>query len=242
LADKGKKIWITSSSQVLLSKEVLSWLVGRVSIVKLYPFSLKEFWLARNQKEFTSEVLSRGIWEHAVYGGYPKVVLTDSLELKRTILQDLRETMILKDVARTFSIDDFTKLEAFSRYVAHLIGGVVVPSRVASELGISFQTVKKYFNALEKSYLISMVPPFYTNKVKEVTKNPKVYFVDTGLRNAVAGEFPIALDNSGKLFENYVFTELLKTGASIKYWRTQGGQRLILSLNKTTTLLQLKLS
>lgn len=107
----GRKIFITSSSEVILATEVLSYLVGRVSIIRLFPFSLKEFMVSKGQKEVTSSILERNIWEHIIYGGYPKVVLTEDPELKKIILKDLYDTMILKDVAMTFSIDDIRTLE-----------------------------------------------------------------------------------------------------------------------------------
>ena len=121
LVDTDRRLWITSSSEIILAKEILSFLVGRVSIVKLYPFSFSEFLIAQGQKTTTSTIIQRAIWEHMRYGGYPKVVLTKDIEMKKTILSDLYETMLLKDVARTFAIDDIRSLEDFAKYLAHSI-------------------------------------------------------------------------------------------------------------------------
>jgi predicted AAA+ superfamily ATPase len=219
LVDSDHKLWVTSSSEIILSKEILSFLVGRVSIIKLFPFSLKEFLVAKNQKELTAKILERMIWEHATYGGYPKVVLTEDLEIKKTILSDLYDTMLLKDVARTFSIDDIRSLEEFSKYLAFSIGDILSYDKISSNLDMSFQTVKKYLDAMEKSYLIYRVLPYYTNKKKEIVKQPKLYFVDTGLRNIIIKDFNVKLN--GKLFENYVLNELIKLGFIPKYWRTK---------------------
>lgn len=219
LADKGRKIWMTSSSEIILGKEILSYLVGRVSIIRLYPFSLTEFLAAKGQKEFTAQMLERNIWEHVAYGGYPKAVMAEDMEMKKTVLKDLYDTMILKDAARAFSIDDVRALEEFSRYLSLNIGKQISYENISRDLKMSFQTLKKYLDALEKSYLIARVQPFYSNKAKEITKQPKIYFVDTGLRNSVARAF--AVEPDGNLFENYVFSELLKMGFSPKYWRTK---------------------
>lgn len=219
LVDSGKKMWITSSSELILSKEVLSYLVGRVSIIKLYPLSISEFLDAKGQTEFTKQMLERTVWEHMMYGGYPKVVMSEDSELKKTILLDLYQTMILKDIANTFSIEDITSLENFTKYVSTAIGNLVSYEKISNDLNLSFQTVKKYLDAMEKSYLLVRVPPFFKNKTKEITKQPKIYFIDTGLRNLIAK----ALDNEpdGKLFENYVASELIKSGFLLKYWRTK---------------------
>ena len=219
LVDTDRKLWITSSSEIILAKEILSFLVGRVSILKLYPFSLDEFLHAQEQKATTSKIIQRAIWEHMRYGGYPKVVLTKDPEMKKIILADLYETMLLKDVARTFAIDDIRSLEEFSKYLAQSIGNIFSYHDFSSSLHVSFQTIKKYLDAMEKSYLIMRVYPYFTNKLKEIVKQPKLYFVDTGLRNTIAKEFDTEPD--GKLFENYVFSEILKLGIIPKYWRTK---------------------
>ena len=219
LADTGKKMWITSSSEIILSKEVLSYLVGRVSILRLYPFSLGEFLNAKNQKEFTTLMLERNVWEHIFYGGYPKVVITKDAELKKIILKDIYDTMILKDIARTFSIEDINSLENFTKYISLNIGSLLSYENISKNLNMSFQTVKKYLDAMEKSYLITKIRPFYKNKSKEITKQPKIYFIDTGLRNIISKNFGNEPD--GKLFENYVASELIKIGLTPKYWRTK---------------------
>lgn len=219
LADKGKKVWVTSSSEVILGKDILSYLVGRVSIIRLYPFSLREFLSSKSQKEITPNILERNIWEHMTYGGYPKAVMTEDIELKKIILKDLYDTMLLKDVARTFSIENIRTLEDFTKYLSVNIGKVLSYENISRDIGMSFQTLKKYLTAMEKGYVIIRATPFYTNKSKEITKRPKVYFVDTGLRNSVAKRFD--LEPSGDIFENYVFLELVKMGFSPKYWRTK---------------------
>ncbi|HEB37633.1 MAG TPA: ATP-binding protein [Thermoplasmatales archaeon] len=217
LVDNGRKLWITSSSEILLSKEILSYLVGRVSILRLYPFSLREFLSAKNIKVTTETILKRAIWEHAIYGGYPKVVLEEDIEMKRILLRDLYETMLLKDVARNFSISDIGTLERLSKYLSLSISEIISYERLSTSLDASFKTIKRYLDAMEKSYLIKRVQPFYTNKKKELTKQPKIFFVDTGLRNVIANQYEL----DGKLFENYVFTELLKLDLEPKYWRTK---------------------
>ncbi len=90
---------------------------------------------------------------------------------------------------------------------------------LASHLGISRPTVKKYLDAMEKTYLIHLVRPFFTNKRKELVKQQRAYFLDTGMRNAIAKE--LDKEPTGHLFENYVLTELLKMGLEPRYWRTK---------------------
>ena len=221
LADSGYKLWITSSSEMILGERVLSFLVGRVSILKLYPFSLGEFLKSKKQKVVSDKIIKRTILEHMTYGGYPKVITSDDVELKKIILRDIYTTMILKDVANTFSISDINSLEKFAKYLSYNVGNVVSYENISNNLNMPFQTIKKYLDAMEKSHLIVRVLPFHKNKLKEIVKQPKIYFVDNGLRNAVLNDFKSEV--YGNVFENYVLTELLKMGKSLKYWRTKAG-------------------
>lgn len=238
LADKGEKILLTSSSEILLSKDVLSYLVGRVSILRLYPFSIHEFFNAKAQKELTENILERHIWEHITYGGYPKVVIIEDIELKKTILKDLYETMILKDITKTFSLGDIQSLEEFAKYLSINIGNLLSYENITKNIRLSFQTIKKYINAMEKSYLIARVPPFYTNKNKEITKQPKIYFIDTGLRNIITNNFALQLE--GKLFENYVYLELIKLGFYPKYWRTKAKAEIDFIIEKDNEIIPIE--
>ncbi|MGH2638565.1 MAG: ATP-binding protein, partial [Rhabdochlamydiaceae bacterium] len=107
-------------------------------------------------------------------------------------------------------------------YLAHNVGNMISYQNISRELGLSSLSVRKYINALEKSYLVSLVPPFYRNKLKEIVKQHKLYFIDTGMRNAIANNFQIQQETKGAMFENYVFTELIKAGKDIRYWRSKG--------------------
>ncbi|MCD6227772.1 ATP-binding protein [Candidatus Micrarchaeota archaeon] len=241
LADTGERLWITSSSEIILSKEVFSYLVGRVAILKLYPFSIKEFLNSKKQRVINEKILERMVWEHITYGGYPKVVTTDDIEVKKVILKNIYDTMILKDIARVWSIEDLKPLEKLVRYLSINTGSVLSYQNVSNKINVSFQTVKKYLAALEKSYLIIRVNPFYTNKTNEIVKQSKIYFLDTGLRNIIAKQFDIELN--GLLFENYVLSELIKLNKDVKFWRTKNHQEVdfVVEEGKKITAIEVKL-
>jgi predicted AAA+ superfamily ATPase len=219
LVDTGNNLWVTSSSEVLLSRDVLSFLVGRVSVHRLLPFNLREFLRAKGQRVLTPEIEEDRVREHMTFGGYPNVVLAEGADLKAKLLADLHLTMVLRDMARTFSIRNLGDIEWLSLYLAQDPGAPLKIDDLASHLEVSRPTVRKYLDAMEKSYLIHLMRPFYTNKRKELVKQPRVYFLDTGMRNAIAKEFEKV--PTGHLFENYVMTELLKMGLAPKYWRTK---------------------
>ena len=219
LVDMGNKLWVTSSSEVLMGRDVLSYLVGRVSVHRLLPFNLREFLRAKGQKVLTPDIEEDRVREHMTFGGYPNVVLAEGVEVKAKLLADLRLTMVMRDMARAFSISNLGDIEWLSLYLAQDPGAPVKIEDLASHLSVSRPTVKKYLDAMEKSYLIYLMRPYFTNKRKELVKQQRAYFLDTGLRNAIAKEFD--KEPTGRLFENYVMTELLKMGLEPRYWRTK---------------------
>ena len=91
LVDNGNWLWITSSSERVLAKEVLDHLVGRVQVMRLMPFDLDEYMGARGHKVREGAILERAVWEHMLYGGYPRVVLTKDVRTKRDHLESLFE-------------------------------------------------------------------------------------------------------------------------------------------------------
>jgi predicted AAA+ superfamily ATPase len=220
LVDSGRRMWVTSSSEIILSKEVLAFLGGRVGILRLYPFNLREFMRAKGWKVSTPDIIKSMVSEHMTYGGYPQVVLADSAQAKADILRDLHTTMLLKDVARTFSIGDLDTLERLARYLAATPGGIMDYNRTGAALDTTYKTLRKYLHAMERGHVVRSVPPFFTNRAKEIVKRPKYYYLDNGLRNAVMGEFPIEVD--GRSFESYVLAELVKMGHEPRHWRSKG--------------------
>jgi len=221
LVDTGNRLWVTSSSAILLRADVLSFLVGRVGLVRLLPFNIEEFLLAKGHKTRTPGILRSHVTEHMVYGGFPAVVLNVDPQLKQRLLVDILESIILRDAVRAFGLNNVKGVGDLALYLSQTIGSPMNLSAVSNSLGINHITLNGYLDALEMSYVIARVRPFFTNKVKEIVRQPKVYFVDTGIRNATSGRFPSIPE--GPLFENYVFSELLKMGHSPKYWRTKVG-------------------
>jgi len=106
--------------------------------------------------------------------------------------------------------DDY-KIFNLIKVVALQIGSVIFYAEVSTITQQSFGSLKKYLNLLEKTYIAALVKPFFTNRRTELVKNPKGYFYDTGLRNAVISDFKRldARQDKGVLYENFIFTELI---------------------------------
>jgi hypothetical protein len=118
-------------------------------------------------------------------------------------------------------------------------------SELSGNLGADQRTIKKYLNIFEQSFIIFRVYPYSKNKRDEIVKSPKVFFYDTGIRNALIGDFS-KLDSridKGALFENFIISELIKQNSYLEekykfyYWRTKQGSEIDVVLEKENRLI-----
>lgn len=238
------KIVISGSSSADLAIKAIKYLVGRVLVFELYPFDFEEFLRAKDKnylkvyqslkKENFSHLdrplkisptihkrLMSYYEEYLIFGGYPRVVLEKDQESKKEILKNIYNTYFLREVKDILGLIDDYKLAQLIKALALQIGELISYEELSRISGYSYLYLKKYLNFLEKTYIVKFIKPFFKNRKTEVVKNPKVYFIDSGLRNLVLKDFrsfDLRIDK-GNLFENGVAQELIKQGASFYFWR-----------------------
>jgi len=125
-------------------------------------------------------------------------------------------------LARIENITGFNRLIQLS---AAQCGKLINIAELSSTLGISKQTIEKYLFLLENTFIITLLLPYFTNKRKEITKMPKIYMQDTGLRNSVLGDFTRLNSRAdrGEIVENVVLSQFFKNKsplANIFFWRS----------------------
>jgi len=104
------------------------------------------------------------------------------------------------------------------KLLALQLGKEVSMNELAAQLGMDKNTVERYIDLLEKSFIIFRLPPYFTNKRKELNKANKIYFYDVGIRNSVIRNYDF-LDNRndvGELWENFLAIERMKKQAYSK--------------------------
>ena len=231
------KFLISGSSSLEISLKTVSFLVGRIFIFELYPFSFEEVLRAKDPKLarlFSEETLLPSslhkkllsfFEEYSLYGGYPRVVLARDEEEKREVLKNIFVTYLLKDIKGFFRLATENHLQKLVKALALQIGNLIRYQELAQLAELSLPVLKKHLAILEETYIIKFLKPFYTNRRLEIVKNPKVYFWDTGLRNHLVRDFrPFSeRPDKGALVENAVGLELLKKGLELNYWRTKSG-------------------
>ncbi|MEA1877400.1 MAG: DUF4143 domain-containing protein [Bacteroidota bacterium] len=128
-----------------------------------------------------------------------------------------------------FLSDIRNESEFFSLMIllADQIGDLLNKNELSSTLKMHNETLTSYIHILEKCFHIDLIRPFFRNVRKEITKMPKIYYQDTGLRNAMLNRFHKMDERSdkGALLENYVFLRLkdLSWPTDVRFWRTADG-------------------
>lgn len=215
------KIFYSGSSQLEIKSKLKENLVGRARQLEIKGLSFSEY------LEFAAPVTRKSALEQMlVFGGYPGIAIEQSLAEKRLSLKDIYQSYVEKDLTDFLKID---KLDAFNRLVgllANQIGALLNIDSLAKSARITRVEAEHFLAVLEQTFVIKRISPFFENYAKEITKTPKLYFMDLGLRNYALNSFgDLALrTDRGKLFENFYFLELLKADIygvnKINFWRT----------------------
>ncbi|HID95106.1 MAG TPA: DUF4143 domain-containing protein [Candidatus Latescibacteria bacterium] len=125
----------------------------------------------------------RYLLEFLVFGGYPRVALEDNEERKTKFLGEIVSTYVYRDVSSLFQLEDISKFNRLLTVLAAQTGSILNVSNIRNTVGITRQTTSRYISILESTFILSLLPPYFTNPNKEVTKSPKLYFLDNGIRN-----------------------------------------------------------
>lgn len=236
------KIVATGSSAFYIDKQFTDSLVGRKKIFQMGTLDFQEFLHFKNRDDLAQEVskmkskkIARSINESLLwaymdefinYGGYPAVVLENNFDEKIEILREIRDSYIKRDLLES-GVTDQTKFYRMLMLLASQSGNMLNISEISNTLRLTAATVEQYLYVLQKCFHITLVKPYYSNMRKELTKMPKVYINDLGLRNILINYFaPIEQRaDKGMILENFCFRVLIENYEQdqIKYWRTSDG-------------------
>src|SRR3989338_10629139 len=231
------KFIVSGSSSLEIKAKTQEALTGRKKLFYLHPFSFDEFLSAKDEKlrviqqkgdmsEPDKKALKNYLKEFMFLCGYPEAVLEDTTERKIKVLEEIYNSYLDKDIINFFKIEDQIAFTKLVKIFASQIGNLVNIAELSLTLGVKNTTVKRYVYALEGTFVVKLIPPFFKNTRKEITKMPKVYFYDNGVRNFALKRFEEfdERDDKGLLLENYVFSALqkdLRTFDTIFFWRTK---------------------
>ncbi|MDI6792319.1 MAG: AAA family ATPase [bacterium] len=253
---KGIKIIITGSSSLDIKAQVGKFLVGRILTFHLYPFNFGEVlrgketrleriyregnreisaWLLEDKRTcekrgkdiFAQEMINR-YEEFCLWGGYPAVVLSQTDKERQKILADIYNNYILKDIKGLLELATDTNLFSLSQYLATQAGNLLTYQNLGQASNLDYRQLKRHLNILKETMICQEVKPFFRNRQKELTKNPKIFFIDMGFRNNLMENMNTfdKRSDTGAIVENAVFirlNELSKGAGKINFYRTKAG-------------------
>lgn len=241
------KIIASGSSSLEIRSKIKEALTGRKILFHIFPLDFSEYLFitdicsplnssafdefAEHYTQFDQiwgEKLKSELQRFLTYGGYPRIQLTDEIEKKKLLLNEIYSSYVQKDISEFLKIENITGFNKLVQLIALTSGQVINKSDLALNAGINHQTLDKFLGILQDTFFIEPVIPFFTNKLKEIVKNPKLYFLDAGIRNLAIGNFsdPELRQDQGFLQETFVLRELksiLNHTTRLKFWRTKVG-------------------
>lgn len=233
---------LSGSNQPKMSGGVGDSLLGRAAYRTLRPLTLSELRLDENHpgwsflfddddagviKELERRADASGglDWHDIVKtGGFPRAIAAPPDQRMR-VLNDYTEVFARRDIREVIGVEANDRFESFLRLVAARTGQELNYSGLSNDLGVSVSTVRRWIDALLRSYLIELLPPFSRNAGQRVIKAPKLFMADTAFAMAAARE----TSPSGFHLENLVATDLgvwkdLDPVRGLYHWRLGSGQ------------------
>lgn len=214
------KIVISGSSAAELTLQSLNYLVGRVFVVEIPPISFEEFLNYKDEKLLltikrtttkTLPLVKPYFEEYLTYGGYPQVILEETQEDKKERLKQIVNTYLLKEIRDILQFKNSLLFEKLLKMLALHHGSLINKSKLSSMLEVSIPKLNEMLDVLKKTYVISLVEPYKSTKIKQLIKTPKLYFLDNGFRNFLLNDFKnteLRLDK-GYIYEGFVLQALL---------------------------------
>ncbi len=230
IADNSPRsaIIATGSSSFDLANKLSEPLTGRNRKFHLYPLSIPEIIDVYGVNETKKQ-----LEDCLVFGMYPQVFACESRSEKTLLIKELVNDYLFRDLFFFGDIRNSFAFEKLVKLLALRVSSEISYPELAKEIGISRDTVLKYIVLLEQSFITFRLMPFYSNKTKEINKSHKIYFYDTGIRNALLGatdSLEMRLDK-GAVLENFFIAEKIKqhsysmSETNSNFWRnTQGGE------------------
>lgn len=209
LRKENMDVYVTGSNAKFLSKDIITEFAGRGDEIHMYPLSFSEFMSVYKGDKY------EGLSEYMLYGGIPLVVLRDGANDKAVSLENLFSEIYMRDIYKRNNIRNQGELEDLLNILSSSIGSLTNPEklkntfRTVKKSKITANTVKKYLNYFEDSFLIESAQR-YDIKGKAYIETPKkYYFSDLGLRNA---RINFRQFEQTHTMENVIYNELRMRG------------------------------
>jgi len=238
---RNGEIILTGSQNFLLMEKITQSLAGRVAIFNLLPFSVRE--LTGTPYEH------KNAFDYIYQGFFPRIY--DQQTPPEVFYPSYIQTYVERDVRQVQSVGDLAAFERFLQLCAGRVGQIFNQSALANETGVSAPTVARWMSVLQTGFVAYLLPPFFRNFNKRITKTPKLYFYDTGLACSLLRIRSAAeLDQHfarGALFENFIVNEMMKNALNkgirpdLYFWADSTGNEIDLVVQQGQRLFPIEI-
>jgi len=257
------RIIITGSSSFHIKNRTGESLAGRKIDYNIFPLTFSEYLTQKGiEKDLNFNILEKIINDKKynpkdqlykfdiknilngvlTYGQYPHLIKNPNDE---KYLLNFIDSLIFKDILELNLIEDKKLAKDLLKLLAFQIGNLINYSELASSLKADQRTIKRYIEIFEQSFILFRLYPYSKNRRDEISKSAKIFFYDTGIRNALIGDFSDLESriDKGALFENFIISELIKQNSYLEknfrfyYWRTKQGSEIDVVLEKGSELI-----
>ena len=205
-------IYVTGLNAFLLSSDLATLFTGRTFSVEVFPFSLKEY-----MEYYGLFDAYEAYTEYRKYGGMSGSYVYSDENSRASYLNDVFETLVIRDIVQKFKIRNTPLLEKISDYLMDNISNVVSANKMANTLGsnkikTNDKTVGTYIGYLCNAYGFYRIRRYDIRGKKYLASNDKYYLADPAFRNARLGN---RNPDYGRISENLVAIELLRRGYEV---------------------------
>lgn len=205
-------VYVTGSNAKFLSKDIITEFAGRGDEIHMYPLNFSEFMSVYKGDKY------EGLSEYMLYGGIPLVVLREGVNDKAAVLKNLFSEIYIRDIYNRNKIRNKGELEDLLNILSSSIGSLTNPEklkntfRTVKKSKITSNTVKKYLDCFEDSFLIESAQRYDIRGKAYIETPKKYYFSDLGLRNA---RIDFRQFEQTHAMENVIYNELRMRGYSV---------------------------
>ncbi len=218
------KLLLTGSANVLTLPRISESLAGRIQLYELMPLARAEVeGRDRNVVDMLfgfRDTWSRGGFPRAdplpwiVRGGFPEALRRRDEASRTSWFSNYVTTMMQRDIRDIARISDVAVMHRLLRLLCAWSGRMLNFARLASELQASQTTIRRYFDILEKAFLVYAIPAWTADAGRRLLKTPKLFAADSGLAahemNADYERLRTNRSVLGGLMETFVCGELRK--------------------------------
>jgi hypothetical protein len=165
--------------------------------------------------------------DYLIFGSYPEIVVTDNVDEKKEILKSIIKTYIEKDIINQLRVENVSGFNSLIKLLSSQIGKMMNTHEISNTIRLAENTLKKYIDILIGTYVFDLLTPYFKNIRSEISKMPKEYILDLGIRNYLLRDFSLDGD-IGDLVENFVYLSLLSCFEKdyLNYYRTVSGSEI----------------